>query len=195
MDDLRARLRLFVGLPLPDPARDALAVELRALRELDADVRWTRVDQLHVTLVFVGEVGPDLAVAIRGALRAMPWPAPLPLGLAGLGRFPARGPARVVWAGVAGPREALDATTALATSIAQVLEPLGIKREARPFHAHVTLGRVRGQRNLRALEAAVAHRSDAVAVTFPPIDRATLWSSERRPEGSHYAVVEEFALR
>lgn len=195
MDDDHDRLRLFVGLPLPDPARDALAVELRALREFDADVRWTRVEQLHVTLVFVGEVAPDVADAIRGALRAMPWPAPLPLGLAGLGRFPARGPARVVWAGVAGLREALEATTALATSIAQVLEPHGIRREARPFHAHVTLGRVRGPRNLRALEAAVAQRSDAFAVAFPPVDRATLWSSELRPEGSHYEVTEEFALR
>lgn len=195
MDDVHDRLRLFVGLPLPDPARDALAVELRALRELDADVRWTRVEQLHVTLVFVGEVALDVAFAIRGALRAMPWPAPLPLGLAGLGRFPARGPARIVWAGVAGPREAIEATTALATSIAQVLEPQGIRREARPFHAHVTLGRVRGPRNLRALEAALAQRTEAFAVALPPIDRAFLWSSEPGPDGSRYAVVEEFALR
>ena len=71
----------------------------------------------------------------------------------GLGRFPSHGPLRVVWAGLAGGREAL---VALAEALSRELEARGFPPEERPLSPHLTLGRARDPRGSKAAARAVA---------------------------------------
>jgi 2'-5' RNA ligase len=151
-------MRLFWAIELPETARDRLRVTQAELRERarGADVRWSRPEQLHLTVQFLGEADP---APILAAAQALPRPGALDLEVAGLGTFGGRRP-RVVWAGVRGP--GLEALVALAGALGQAMAGVGFAPEARAYRPHVTLGRVRQGRGRRgqgrpgkALKAAV----------------------------------------
>ena len=98
--------RLFVALPLPSTAVDAVSelvatVRAEALPAGMHDVRWVRLDGLHLTLRFLGptldeRIGPTID-AVRRAARAA---SPIDAVMAGTGTFPAHGRPRTLWIGL-----------------------------------------------------------------------------------------------
>ncbi|MGH3783890.1 MAG: 2'-5' RNA ligase family protein [Pseudonocardiaceae bacterium] len=60
-------MRLFVALTPPDEVVEALRVCTHELRECAPELRWTRPEQWHVTLAFLGEVGSPSQPACGGA--------------------------------------------------------------------------------------------------------------------------------
>lgn len=50
--------RLFVAHPLPPSARDTLLAQLAPYRRIHPQVRWTRPQNWHLTLVFLAAVDP-----------------------------------------------------------------------------------------------------------------------------------------
>src|SRR5690242_6423167 len=96
---------------------------------------------MHLTLRFLGDTSSDevpaIGQAMRGALGERP---PIALHLAQIGAFPSLQRPSVVWAGVGGDTSALAQAQ---SDLEQSLAALGIAREVRPFHPHLTLGRVR----------------------------------------------------
>ena len=133
-----ATVRCFVALDLPSSVRNHLA-KVAARVGSKGNVKWVPADQMHVTLVFAGEIEPANVEALRDALRSFEVPA-LSLSLTGLGHFPPRGEPRVVWAGIGGDVEAL---TKLHGELEVLAERHGVPREKRDFVPHVTLGRVK----------------------------------------------------
>jgi RNA 2',3'-cyclic 3'-phosphodiesterase len=136
---MSGRWRLFVVVELPDDARAAI---MRAVDAIGAQpgLRWTPPEQLHVTLLFLGAVEPELVPRIGGRLAEVAAAgAPFRLSLTGFGQFPARGKARVLWVGL---RDADGALAALAAATKSSLQDL-VVTEDRPFHAHITIGRAR----------------------------------------------------
>ena len=144
-------MRLFVALDIPEIVRESLAKLARQLRDTCPGARWVRIEGAHVTLKFIEETPPDRAELIRSALRHMPASGPIELHFAGLGFFPDLRRPRVFWAGI----EAGASLRALAASIETRLEPLGIPREPRDFHPHITLARFDSPKGLEPLRAAV----------------------------------------
>lgn len=94
----------------------------------------SHVDQWHVTLAFLGEVEDPTVLhdGLRAAAAAAP---PLELQLAGGGAF--RG-ASVVWAGIGGDTDGLDA---LASAVQSACREAGIVLEQRRFRPHLTVGK------------------------------------------------------
>src|SRR2546427_3210468 len=92
-------MRLFFALPLPGEAKDRLRAPLEAAKKAGGDgVSFTRIEQLHFTLAFLGEQpGPDEALAAGEALREG---APFEVALSGTGAFPNTARPRVLWLGV-----------------------------------------------------------------------------------------------
>ncbi|MDQ3989518.1 MAG: RNA 2',3'-cyclic phosphodiesterase [Actinomycetota bacterium] len=128
-------MRLFVALTPPDVVAEELAARVALLRELAPELRWSRPEQWHLTLAFLGEVGDaardDIACRLERAARRH---APLPLSFAGGGRFGGR----VLWAGVRGDREALRR---LAESVRAAARRARLPVEERPYRPHLTLAR------------------------------------------------------
>src|SRR5688572_17739146 len=96
-------MRIFVGLPLPEPIRDHLML----LQGGVPGARWEDRDKLHLTLRFVGEIEGERLKSVADALDRVAAP-PLQLELAGVGFFPPRGQPRSLWAGVADATAIVD---------------------------------------------------------------------------------------
>jgi 2'-5' RNA ligase len=136
---MSGRWRLFVAVELPGDARAAImrAVDAIGVRP---GLRWAPPEQLHVTLLFLGAVDPELVPTIGGRLAEIAAVgAPFRLSLAGFGQFPARGKARVLWVGL---RDIDGALAALAAATKSSLKDL-VVTEDRPFHGHITVARAR----------------------------------------------------
>jgi 2'-5' RNA ligase len=137
-------MRLFVAVPIPQPAREQILSLLGRLREGGWPVRWVHDEGLHMTMKFFGEVASERLDVIQEALRfAVAGAAALPLKLGDLGAFPSRARPRILWVGV----EAPASLELLQDRIERGCEAIGFPPEGAPFQPHVTLGRVReGQR-------------------------------------------------
>jgi 2'-5' RNA ligase len=137
-------MRLFVAVPIPEPARAQILQLLGDLRQGDWPVRWVHDEGLHMTLKFFGEVGAERLDVIIEALRfAAAGAGPLSLRLGELGAFPTRSRPRILWVGI----EAPPSLELLQDRIERGCEAIGFPPEGAPFQPHVTLGRVReGQR-------------------------------------------------
>ncbi|HJR16290.1 MAG TPA: RNA 2',3'-cyclic phosphodiesterase [Gemmatimonadales bacterium] len=137
-------MRLFVAIPVPDPARGQILRLLGQLRSAGWPVRWVHDEGLHLTLKFFGEVAAERLDVIAEALRfAAADAGTLALQLDDLGAFPSRSRPRVLWVGIDAP----PGLELLQDRIERGCEAIGFPPEGAPFQPHVTLGRVReGQR-------------------------------------------------
>lgn len=184
-------MRLFIAVNLPPATRDTIYADAAALRAATSAIRWVAPGALHVTMKFLGEQDERLVEDLRGALEGVAARhAPLDVRTSGMGVFPNFRRPRVVWLGMTGE----VALRALAGDIDRALEPLGIPRETRAFHAHLTLGRVTGAlaaRDAAALEAAA--RTPRPARGFP-VRTIDLMQSEPGPGGSRYTVLAAVSL-
>ncbi|BAJ27037.1 putative 2'-5' RNA ligase [Kitasatospora setae KM-6054] len=130
-------LRVFVALAPPDEAKDELARALRPAYEAHPRLRWNRIEDWHVTLAFLGEVGAAAVPPLRAALAATAAGHPaLRLGLRGGGHFDGR----LLWSGVTGD---LDGLHRLAAEVRALVRAQGLDHRDRPLHPHLTLARAR----------------------------------------------------
>lgn len=138
-------MRLFVALTPPGEVVDELLVSTTALRALAPELRWTRPEQWHLTLAFLGEVDDDVVGELTRRLgRAAARHPPLSLSLGGGGRFGQR----VLWTRVQGDRRGLRR---LVDSVRAAARRSGLLVEQRPYRPHLTLARADGAVDLQPL--------------------------------------------
>ena len=144
--------RLFVAVPLPAAALAAVEALVSGVRLAPepapgerrdpADVRWVRMDGLHVTLRFLGPTDParlgDARAAVVAAAEGV---TRFEVSLRGAGTFPEHGRPRVLWLGLERGLAALDA---LAGRLAAALAERGWPHDDRPVRPHLTLARSDG---------------------------------------------------
>lgn len=138
-------MRLFVALTPPDEVLEQLRVATAALRANHPELRWTRPEQWHLTLAFLGQVADQTRDRLAERLdRAAARCPPLALSFAGAGRFGRR----VLWTRVQGDRDAL---ARLADSVRAAARRCDLPVEDRPYRPHLTLARARDAADLRPL--------------------------------------------
>lgn len=138
--------RLFVALEIGSAAQLRVAAEQARLADTirGSSLRWVKQDQLHITLVFLGDVSEQRVAQAISVLRdPIPHP-PFRFELGGLGAFPPRGAPRALWMAVTAGAEDIIRVQA---SVAERFEALGGERERRPFSPHLTLARWRDSRS------------------------------------------------
>ncbi len=129
------------------------SLEARNVRFPQGELRWVPAAQRHLTLRFFDELPDGRLEDVRGAAgSAAARVSPFDLELEGVGCFPPRGPAKVVWVGCGVGREAL---ITLAEAIARALFTRGFPGDTRPFSPHLTLARARNPRGSSGVAAAV----------------------------------------
>lgn len=184
-------VRAFVAANLDPGLKRAIALVQEQLRATRADVGWVRPENLHLTLKFLGQVAEASVQTIAEAIEAAALgDGSFRLVFAGLGAFPQPRSARVIWVGV---DEGAQGLAGLQARLEAQLEPLGFPREARPFTAHLTLGRVRGPARREQLAAALTSMP-AGPLGEMLLDRIELMKSELRPEGACHSVLRTFPL-
>lgn len=184
-------MRIFTGVALDEEVKKGLLRELQPFRKTGAPIRWTAESSLHLTLRFIGEVAESLAERVGEALLAAP-AAAFRLRLRGFGKFPAGDELHVFWAGV----EESPGLRALFTGIEDALARLGIGRDTRPFHPHLTLGRNRalsGRHGFREIFSLLQEKGDLFLGEWD-VKAYRLFSSRLAAAGPMYSVLKEIPL-
>jgi RNA 2',3'-cyclic 3'-phosphodiesterase len=179
-------MRIFIALDIPAEIRAALAEYMERAKALAQDARWARVEGLHVTLKFIGEVSEAHVQEIKTALATVK-AASFTVRFNGVGFFPNVNAARVFWAGVDGGKELPQ----LASSVDAALKKIDIPREEMPYRPHLTLARASAH-PLRELKTLASNPP-------PPFGEMTaveffLYQSQPQKGGSRYVKLERFEL-
>lgn len=172
-----ANQRLFFALwPAPAVARRLHA----AARDAHAGCggRLMRLDTLHMTLAFLGEVAVACRAQIEAAACGIAF-SPFVLEVDRIGYWRHN---RILWAGCSSAPPGLNL---LADALADNLRAAGFALEERPFAAHATL--------LRTVGNAPRELPPLQPIVWPVADFA-LVASHRSVAGSRYEVLRRWAL-
>lgn len=173
-------MRLFLAIELAEDVRRHLCNVANALRPLIARAGWTRPENLHLTIKFLGEVTDAKAAEVAVALRELADVKSFELRADRLVLFPPRGPVRIVAAEFCGERERL---LTMYHRVKSLCEKMGFARECRPFHAHATLARPKSATGRESLfTAAQSHWPGPVQT----VSKLTLMQSHLSGAGPTY---------
>jgi 2'-5' RNA ligase len=178
-------VRTFIAIELDEGIRARLCEAQDQLRACGAQVKWTKPPQMHLTLKFLGEIEEHQVEEVGAALaNAAVGSKPFEMEVRGVGSFPPRGAARIVWAGLEDPSGTLDR---LQHRVEGALGAAGFERETRRFHPHVTLGRVKDGRS-RGLRERIQAAAD-VAFGVQRVSDVVLLQSMLSPKGPTYTEL------
>jgi 2'-5' RNA ligase len=182
------KIRAFIAIEIPETlraalgkTRDALKLELSAAR-----LRWPPVENIHLTLKFLGDILPDDVERIGAALRVSAESlSRFEIRLAGLGVFPKMQQPRVFWLGVEAPPELATLQRGIEVGCAG----LGFPPERRAFSPHLTLARFKRGANRRdygrMVEVLEAHSDTQVGAAM--VNEVILFQSTLAPQGASYS--------
>ena len=176
-------IRLFAAIPIPPQIGEILAQRQFHVE----DARWRSLEQLHITLRFVGEVPENLLEDIDSELSAIRMP-PFELVLEGAGHFADGDRIRAIWAGVADS----EPLRRLAARCETAARRAGLPPETRNFHPHVTLAYLR--RPDPAEIAAWIGRNNLLKTPAFRVERFGLYSSWPGEDGHRYELERHYRL-
>jgi RNA 2',3'-cyclic 3'-phosphodiesterase len=171
-------MRLFVAVELPEDVKDALT----ALRTNLDGVRWTKREQFHLTLRFIGDgITQTQFEAIKSALSDVRSER-FEMRLQGVGRFPPNlnRPPRVLWAGIARH----PSLTKLYQHVDSALTSVGVAPDDHDFNPHITLGRAE-VRDPKPTNTFLDRQSKFETRAFP-VESFTLFSSVLSSSGAEH---------
>ena len=172
-------MRLFIAIQLNDEMKDALVRMQNAMKRQGVTGNFTRRENLHLTLAFIGEY-PD-PEDVREVVEQVEFDA-FALVLDGVGAF-----GNLWWAGVGseGETEGPDALEALARRLRRALSDAGIPFDRKKFSPHITL-----VRKAKSLDGGIP---SGVLENVPEadmiVDRISLMRSDRGKHGMIYTEL------
>jgi len=184
-------LRTFLALDVDAAVRERLPSIAGGLQVGRAKLRPVPPENIHVTLNFLGDVADAAlgdvcrAVADVGAASE-----PFTFTVRGVRCMPPKGRVNILWADVADPEARL---AGLQGELTEAMSALGFRPDARTYHPHLTIARVKYAADPRALRQAVAPFADE---DFGPqrAERVTTYTSELTPRGAVYIPAARAAL-
>jgi 2'-5' RNA ligase len=183
-------MRLFVAVELDEAVRAAAAGVADDLRQrmhpTGLVARWVGSDNLHLTLVFIGQIDDRAAESFVAALGRPLAQSPFRVRLGGCGVFPSSGPPRVIWIGLAEGGEGLRH---LQEEVVRRLQPLGFEPERSPFSVHLTIARVKDVPRAASRDARAIVTAASVPDASCLVARITLFRSHLSPKGSRYEAL------
>ena len=176
-------MRLFIAIELPDDLK-------RELGRLKVDIpgaRWVPVDQIHLTLAFLGEVEEAAVERLTGELARVQAPE-FQLCFSGTGCFPDRRRPRVLWIGLE-PNPRLNV---LAAGVREAVLACGIPQEERPFSPHISLARLKLSPPGEFEAFLDQHKKPRLPALH--VREFTLFLSRLTPQGAEHTPVRTFPL-
>jgi RNA 2',3'-cyclic 3'-phosphodiesterase len=183
----RNEWRVFCAVELPDVVRQRLEDHVKLLRKEvpDAAASWSRVDNIHLTLKFFGNVEVKRIEKISAAAeRAVKEFSTFQIAVGNTGVFPRASRPQVLWIGVSDPSGQL---TALQEKFENECAAEGFPKENRAYSPHLTIARLRRPEGARHL--ADAHLQMKFESTEIELNEIVVFRSELSPKGSKYTVI------
>ena len=175
--------RLFLAVDFPETIKKNLKSMFFGI----PGARWIALDQLHLTVRFIGDVDGALFLDIKTALAETNI-SPFNIQMKGVGHFPPRGAPRVIWAGL----EKSEPLLLLRKKIDAALLKIGVTPEKRKFSPHITLARLK---NTPPQKVANFLSGNGLFSQEPfHVDDFKLYSSTLTPKGAIHKVERVYSL-
>jgi len=185
-------MRVFIAINLEEIIKNELNSFIQKLRKFPVDVRWAHSKGMHLTLKFLGEIKEDQIPEIKKLLeKIVTQQKTFTLNVSGIGWFPPgnRFP-RILWAGCQESETLLE----LQNRIEIELKKLDFPREKRKYHPHLTLGRVRTNKNIeKIVEELIRLKNENFGSMN--VKKVTFFQSILKPTGAEYNVLSEHELK
>lgn len=135
------KVRSFIAIEIPEKIRSEINYLCKSFAKQDFSVKWVEKQNLHITMLFLGDVTNEFIEKGCGGLeKIVQTQRPFQLSLAGISAFPGLKQPRIIWIGAdQGVAEITDLQAKIETAFIEI----GYKPENRKFHPHVTIGRVK----------------------------------------------------
>ena len=185
-------MRAFIAIEISDDIKSILTQIESHLKYSDADVKWVKPEIIHLTLRFLGEITDKKCEDVKSVLDTIAKSTKsFELTLKDIGAFPKIEHPRVIWVGLERGR---TETADLAERIDESLSRMAFAKENRPFSPHLTIGRVRSERNKDKLKDKISSASASFQVPGAGSHKITsvvLFQSTLTPQGPIYTKLHE----
>lgn len=180
-------IRTFIAVETSEETRSRAASLCDRLRTSGMRVTWTRPENMHLTLKFLGDTEEALLANVKETVANVAASlGPFSVRFRGAGAFPDARRPQTLWIGVS---DGQDSLVELATRIDDALHALGIPREKRRFTPHLTIGRVRSgsAAEQKSLGDMIRKHAEFDAATAE-IRQVLVMASQLSPAGATYEV-------
>lgn len=184
-------VRTFICIEITESIRHRIATLQQHLLKAQADVAWTKPAGIHLTLKFLGEVPQSSINKIVDAVRqSASQIVPFSLEVEGAGCFPNSRQPRVLWVGL---KELPTLLKSLHASLERELETEGFQRDGRKFSPHLTIGRLRSNRNSTQLLNSLMLLGFEIQLL--PVNQVVVMRSNLTPGGAVYTPISIIELK
>lgn len=189
--------RLFIAIPLSDDWLGAFSdFQKRCNKEFDLkderDFRWTKVDNLHITICFLGWINeekvPEISQKLKEILAGVK---PFELELENIIFGPPKTTARMIW-GMFRDTEEYKRLAKLINEVMQKFSEEAVNELDRDPIAHITLARFKDGRISRHEEIL---KLFFIKENILKIDNIQLMEAKLSPSGPTYSIVKNFILK
>ncbi|MFQ5602174.1 MAG: RNA 2',3'-cyclic phosphodiesterase [bacterium] len=182
-------IRTFIAIEISEDVRKRIAEVQEDLKKSGERISWTRPENVHLTLKFLGEVEEKVILNIADVLTTLgqEWRA-FSFKVAGLGVFPNVNRPRVIWAGIENVHEEF---AKLVSRLEEGMSQLGFKKEPRSFTPHLTIGRVKSVVNKTFVDKIIKYQFEGGETHAQEI---VVMRSDLLPSGALYTPLRKIKL-
>ena len=180
-------MRAFIAVEIPGLILEGIADLIKEMRNYQTEgINYVRVENIHVTLKFLGEFDDNDTEAFCGDLSKIAWKSSR-VETQSIGGFPDLKDPRVLWIGL----KDNPGLNALQASIEDVCRTYGIISEEKEFRPHLTIARIKGKMNYRLAHFLENYPQDSFGGFLPK--KFHLFQSKLSPAGPEYRIIRSFA--
>ncbi|MFH1760547.1 MAG: RNA 2',3'-cyclic phosphodiesterase [bacterium] len=185
-------MRTFIAIELPEGIKDSIEGQTEKLKVTATGLKWVTRDNLHITLKFLGWVDEMKLKEIKKTVKKLgSRTSPFEIEVNSLGGFPSRHNPKILWAGIGKGREE---TEKFANELEEELVESGFEKEAKKFHAHVTLCRTKEKGGSMETKNFIKELSNYKFGSFWA-NSISIIKSTLKPAGPIYETLEKIKLK
>jgi RNA 2',3'-cyclic 3'-phosphodiesterase len=182
-------IRTFIALEIPQPALDQVSHLIKkGIRSAFYSYRWVPLQNLHITIKFIGDIEENLLEKIVNKLKidALEFDK-MNLEFSKFGFFEKNRKPTIFWVGCN--------YNALLIKFVEYIEvslfELGIPKEEKKFKSHLTLLRLKGDENIEPLKILSDMKFEEIS--FKPVSISII-KSELSSKGAKYFVIKNLVI-
>lgn len=184
-------IRVFIAIEIDSEIKNKLSEYLSKLKRTGADVKWVAPENIHLSLKFIGYIEKETLINLNKIISdAVSCIGPFSISIGNIGAFPSIEKPRVVFVCV---QERGNNLLMIYEKIDKGVEPLGIKRESKKYVGHITLGRVKSQKNISKLKN-ILNSGTECYFGLEKVTSLSLIQSKLTPTGPLYTRLNNFIL-
>jgi len=184
-------IRVFVAIEIDSEIKNKLSEYLSKLKRTGADVKWVSPENIHLSLKFIGYIETETIINLSGIINeAVSGIGPFSISIGNIGAFPSLKKPRVIFACV---QERANNLLRIYENLDKGVEQLGIQKESKKYVGHITLGRVKSQKNISKLKNTLNSGTECY-FGLEKVTSLSLMRSKLTPTGPIYSRLNNFIL-